>query len=63
MTVVLLFLSPRLNLQLRPKLRRELAPGARIVSHWHRMGDWPPERTVRVTSAGRERPVYRWTIP
>jgi precorrin-6B methylase 2 len=62
-TVVMLFLSPRLNQQLRPKLRRELASGARIVSHWHRMGDWPPERTVRFTSGGRERPLYLWTIP
>ncbi|MCD6044636.1 MAG: putative methylase [Burkholderiales bacterium] len=62
-TVVMLFLSPRLNQQLRPKLRRELQPGARIVSHWHRMGDWPPQQTVHVTSRGRERPVYLWTIP
>jgi precorrin-6B methylase 2 len=62
-TVVMLFLSPRLNQQLRPKLRRELPPGGRIVSHWHRMGDWPPQQTVHVTSRGRERPVYLWTIP
>ena len=41
-TVVMLFLSPAFNLKLRPKLERELAPGARVVSHWHDMGDWPP---------------------
>src|SRR5687768_1169712 len=39
-SVVMLFLSPKLNLALRPKLQRELPPGARIVSHWHSMGDW-----------------------
>jgi SAM-dependent methyltransferase len=62
-TVVMLFLSPALNLALRPTLLRELKPGARIVSHWHDMGDWKPQKTVRVKSNGRERPVYLWTIP
>lgn len=62
-TVVMLFLSPEFNLKLRPKLRRELKPGARIVSHWHDMGDWTPEQTVRVRSEDRERPIYLWTLP
>jgi SAM-dependent methyltransferase len=62
-TVVMLFLSPDFNLKLRPKLMRELRPGTRIVSHWHNMGDWAPQETVRVTSGGRERSVYLWTIP
>jgi ribosomal protein L11 methylase PrmA len=62
-TVVMLFLFPDINLKLRPKLMRELKPGTRIVSHWHSMGDWAPQETVRVTSGGRERPVYLWTIP
>ncbi|MGH8691366.1 MAG: methyltransferase domain-containing protein [Burkholderiales bacterium] len=61
-TVVMLFLSPDLNLRLRPKLWRELAPGARVVSHWHDMGDWRPLRTLRVRSDGRERPVYFWQV-
>jgi ubiquinone/menaquinone biosynthesis C-methylase UbiE len=61
-TVVMLFLSPALNLKVRPKLLRELKPGARIVSHWHDMGDWTPQKTVRVQSSGRERSVYLWTI-
>lgn len=61
--VVMLFLSPALNLKARPKLLRELKPGARIVSHWHDMGDWKPQKTVRVQSSGRERSVYLWTIP
>ena len=62
-SVVMLFLSPELNLKLRPKLLRELKPGARIVSHWHDMGDWKPEKTERVTSGGRARSIYLWTIP
>jgi precorrin-6B methylase 2 len=62
-TVVMLFLSGQLNLKVRPKLLRELKSGTRIVSHWHDMGDWAPQQTERVTSGGRERPVYLWTIP
>jgi SAM-dependent methyltransferase len=58
-TAVLLFLWPHVNLKLRPKLLAELRPGTRIVSHWHDMGDWKPERTVRV--AGN--PIYLWTVP
>jgi SAM-dependent methyltransferase len=62
-SVVMLFLSPELNLKLRPKLLRELKPGSRIVSHWHDMGDWKPQKAVRVRSSDRERSVYLWTIP
>ena len=57
-TVVMLFLSPDLNLALRPKLERELPPGTRVVSHWHRMGDWPPERELRIQAAGRTSEVF-----
>ena len=62
-TVVMLFLSRGFNQKLRPKLARELAPGARVVSHWHDMGDWQPSRTVRIKSDGRERPLHLWTMP
>jgi len=62
-TVVMLFLSPELNLRVRPKLLRELKPGTRVVSHWHDMGDWKAEQSVFLTGSGRGRNVYRWTIP
>lgn len=62
-TVVMLFLSPQLNLKARSKLLRELRPGTRVVSHWHDMGDWKPQQTVVLSSGGRERPIYLWTIP
>jgi 23S rRNA G2445 N2-methylase RlmL len=61
-TVVMLFLSPDFNLRLRPKLERELGVGARVVSHWHDMGDWRPSRTLRMRSDGRERAVYLWIL-
>jgi len=62
-TVVMLFLSPEVNLKLRPKLLRELKPGTRVVSHWHDMGDWKPRQSVFVQSRGRGRYVYLWTVP
>ncbi|HWS88567.1 MAG TPA: class I SAM-dependent methyltransferase [Pyrinomonadaceae bacterium] len=62
-TVVTLYLSDTLNVMLRPKLLRELPVGARIVSHDFRMGDWPPEKTVRVPWKNLYRTVYVWTVP
>jgi hypothetical protein len=60
-TVVMLFLSLDLNLKLRAKLQRDLPHGARIVSHWHAMGDWRPERAISVKGPSREHEVFLWT--
>jgi SAM-dependent methyltransferase len=57
-TVVTLYLLPRLNLKLRPKLLAELKPGTRVVSHGFDMGDWKPDRTVMVG----ETAIHLWTI-
>ncbi len=57
-TVVTLYLLPRLNVKLRPKLLNELKNGTRIVSHAFDMGDWEPEKHVKVD--GRD--VYFWTV-
>jgi SAM-dependent methyltransferase len=62
-TVVALYLSPKLNLELRPKLLRELRPGARIVSHDFDMADWPPARTLRVKGPTREHALHLWIVP
>lgn len=58
-TVVLLYLLPRLNLKLRPKLWRELKPGTRIVSHDFDMDDWKPEQELQLGG----HTIYLWTIP
>jgi SAM-dependent methyltransferase len=58
-TVVTLYLLTDLNVKLRPKLLRELAPGTRVVSHAFNMGDWKPEREVKVGHTM----VYLWRIP
>jgi SAM-dependent methyltransferase len=57
-TVVTLYLLPDLNVQLRPKLQKELRPGARIVSHSFDMDDWKPEKQQDVDG----RMIYLWTI-
>lgn len=58
-SVVTLYLLQRLNEQLRPKLLRELKPGARIVSHAWTMGDrWPPDSTIEVDNSV----LYLWKI-
>jgi len=59
-TVVTLYLSPGVNRRLEDKLRRELRPGTRIVSHQFGIGEWTPERTVRADD-GTE--LYLWTVP
>lgn len=63
-TVVALYLSPALNLRLRPKLFREVRPGAWIVSHNFDMGDWEPDTLVQVTwPAGTTSTVRAWQLP
>jgi peptidoglycan/xylan/chitin deacetylase (PgdA/CDA1 family)/predicted O-methyltransferase YrrM len=59
-TVVTLYLSPTINRRLLPKLRRELRPGTRIVSHQFRLGDWIPDETVW-TNEGTD--LHLWVVP
>jgi cyclopropane fatty-acyl-phospholipid synthase-like methyltransferase len=56
--VLTLYLLPSVNLELMPKVKRELKPGSRVVSHDFDMGDWKPEKTVKVGSDI----IYLWTI-
>lgn len=57
-TVVTLYLFPHVMLKLRDRLRKELKPGTRIVSHEFMMGDWEPKHSERV----RNSRVHLWTI-
>jgi SAM-dependent methyltransferase len=72
-TVVALYLTPELNMKLRPKLFRELRPGSRIVSHDFDMGDWKPDQTHPMLGVQffypddmprvRDTKFYYWVIP
>ena len=57
-TVITLYLKPALNLKLMPRLKSELRPGTRIVSHNFDMGDWKPDRRIEVEG----RYLFLWTI-
>lgn len=59
-TVVTLFLLPELNDRLAPKLRRELRPGARIVSHRWTIRGWPPEDAIGVDVNEVRHEAFLW---
>jgi SAM-dependent methyltransferase len=56
-TVVALYLSPNLNLKLRPALLA-LKPGTRVVSHGSDMGDWKADRATAI-----RKDVRVWIVP
>jgi SAM-dependent methyltransferase len=58
-TVITMYLLPEVNLKLRPKIRSQLKPGSRIVSHDFDMDDWQPEKTVNLDNDT----IYLWRIP
>jgi ubiquinone/menaquinone biosynthesis C-methylase UbiE len=72
-TVVFLYLLPELNLELRPKLLRELKPGSRIISHEFNMGDWKPDNSGVVRNVKlyynpkapfeKDTYFYYWVVP
>jgi hypothetical protein len=67
-TVITMYLLPRVNLELRPKLLT-LKPGVRVVSHDFDMGEWKPDAHVEMRSpekyggAGGKSDIYLWIIP
>lgn len=67
-TVITMYLLPRVNLALRPKLL-ELKPGTRLVSHDFDMGDWKADESVRMdaadkfSGAGGDSDIYLWIVP
>ena len=64
-TVVTLFLLPEVNLQLRPKLLKDLKPGTRIVSNTFDMEDWKPDKQMNVDGSETylSRKLYMWIVP
>ena len=69
-TVLTLYLLPGMMERLRPKLLKELKPGARIVSHDFDLGEWKPDRSVDVQtpekydiSGSWTSTVHLWTVP
>ena len=59
-SVVTLYLMMHVNRLLEDRLRSQLKPGSRIVSHAYSIGGWTPARTVE--TADRRR-LYLWVVP
>ena len=59
-TVVTLYLWPSVNARLETKFRRELRPGARIVSNAFGIGNWRPDEAGHATDGSA---VLLWTVP
>lgn len=68
-SVITMYLLPEFNEKLRPKLLKELKPGARIVSHEWDMGAWEPDELLSVRAPtkplGNDKAhrVYLWVVP
>ncbi len=62
--VVTIYLLPRLNAKLLPRLR-QLRPGARIVSHDFDLPGITPDRSIEINEPPRdvEHSLYLWTAP
>jgi hypothetical protein len=64
-SVITMYLTPRVNLKLRPKLL-ELKPGTRIVSHDYSMDPWWPdyhEEHALKDGSGGTSDIYFWIVP
>ena len=62
-TVVTLFLLTSVNEKLRPKLEKELKPGARVVSHEFKIPGWTPLKEVVFYDEGIKHVLYLYQIP
>jgi SAM-dependent methyltransferase len=59
-TVLTLYLSPSINLKLRPTILN-MRPGTRVVSNTFDMGDWQPDQRIE-SEIGNTR-AFLWIVP
>jgi hypothetical protein len=67
-SVLMTYLFPRVNMQLRPVIFAQLKPGSRVVSHEFDFGNWKPDAhvTVKVPDKPYGPPrseVFLWVVP
>jgi hypothetical protein len=63
-----MYLLPKINMELRPRILGQMRPGTRIVSHDFDMGQWKPDmrREITVPNKSYGPPVsqiYLWYVP
>jgi uncharacterized protein (TIGR03000 family) len=62
-TVVLMYMSDELGAIIKPKLKKDLKPGTRVVSHRFTLGDWTPDKTITVKGEdGDDYTLHMWTV-
>ena len=68
-TVVTLYMLPWFNEAMKPRFKRHLKPGARIVAHDFGIEGWEPDKTERLTEPEKKtggylhyHTVYLWRI-
>ena len=61
-SVVTLYLLTSVNEKLRPKLERELRPGARVVSHDFEVPGWRPVKVEEVYDSWTTHKIYVYRI-
>jgi len=62
-TVITMYLLQESNLFIRPVLRSQLRPGARIVSHQFDMDDWEQDDDREIVAKNGDRyTIYLWRI-
>ncbi|UCH42507.1 MAG: tRNA (adenine(22)-N(1))-methyltransferase TrmK [Dehalococcoidales bacterium] len=67
-SVITVYLSPKANKRLRPKLEKESRPGTRVVSYDFPIGNWKADKKVRLGKyPGSERShtktIYMYVLP
>jgi 2-polyprenyl-3-methyl-5-hydroxy-6-metoxy-1,4-benzoquinol methylase len=58
-TLVTMYLLPDMHRKLAPKLRTDLRPGTRIVTHTFDLGEWKPRQIQNID--GEQ--IFLWRIP
>jgi SAM-dependent methyltransferase len=61
--VVTLYLMRLSNERLKPNLRKQLKPGARVVSHDYPIPGWKPQRVESVSVLQRVHTIYVYRMP
>jgi SAM-dependent methyltransferase len=61
--VVTLYLMRLSNERLKPNLRKQLKPGARVVSHDYPIPGWKPQRIESVSVLHRVHTIYVYRMP
>jgi precorrin-6B methylase 2 len=61
--VVTLYLLGSVNSMIRPKLERELKPGARVVSHDFPIQGWKPIHVEKVWAQNNSHLIYLYKLP